>query len=190
MISWRSGSEQLTTMMGIAGYSGLGCWPISMASSLSDPHSRVIEQRSWFATAEYKLLRAAQEFFQEFLRRSADDGHLRISYSAETLRHIHRHPVKSGKCATQAEIRVEWATRQLLGRTCARTAGATLQTWRQSSARGSSGLRRASSRRISLVFSSRGMGTVILTSTISSPRVPSRVAEGTPFSRRRSFWPH
>ena len=37
--------------------------------------------------------------------------------------------------------------------------------------------------------SSRGMGTLTVISTISSPRTPSRVAEGTPFSRRRSFWP-
>ena len=31
--------------------------------------------------------------------------------------------------------------------------------------------------------------TVTLISTISSPRWSSRVAEGTPFSRKRSFWP-
>lgn len=57
------------------------------------------------------------------------------------------------------------------------------------SERGSSGFSFASSRRSSFVFSSRGMGTVIFTSTISSPRAPSFVAEGTPFSRRRSFCP-
>jgi len=57
------------------------------------------------------------------------------------------------------------------------------------SARGSSGFSFASSRRSSFVFSSRGIGTVTFTSTISSPRTPSLVAEGTPFSRKRSFCP-
>src|SRR5207237_1425866 len=46
------------------------------------------------------------------------------------------------------------------------------QTLFQSSSRGSSGLSLASSRSSSLVFSSRGIGTVIFTSTISSPRTP------------------
>lgn len=64
-----------------------------------------------------------------------------------------------------------------------------LQISCQSDARGSSGFNLASSRRISFDRSSRGMGTVNLISTISSPRLPSLVAEGTPFSRRRSFCP-
>ena len=50
----------------------------------------------------------------------------------------------------------------------------------KSSSRGSSGFNFASSRRSSFVFSSRGIGTVIFTSMISSPRTPSFVADGTP----------
>ena len=65
--------------------------------------------------------------------------------------------------------------------------GAGGQTFLNKSARGSSGFSLASSRRISLERSSRGIGTVSLISTISSPRTPSLVAEGTPFSRKRSF---
>ncbi len=62
-------------------------------------------------------------------------------------------------------------------------------TFVQRSALGSSGFSLASSRRSSLVRSSLGIGTVIVISTISSPRTPSLVADGTPFSRRRSFCP-
>src|ERR1700739_3182838 len=57
------------------------------------------------------------------------------------------------------------------------------------SARGSSGFNLASSRSSSFVRSSWGMGTWTVISTISSPRAPSLVAEGTPFSRRRNFCP-
>src|SRR6202035_1379030 len=51
------------------------------------------------------------------------------------------------------------------------------------------GFNLASSRSNSFVRSSRGMGMVKVISTISSPRAPSFVADGTPFSRSRSFCP-
>src|SRR5579872_102416 len=55
------------------------------------------------------------------------------------------------------------------------------------SALGSSVFSPCSSCHSSRTLRSRASGTTILISTISSPRSPSRVAEGTPFSRRRSF---
>src|SRR5262249_17289634 len=58
-----------------------------------------------------------------------------------------------------------------------------------SSALGSVGLSLCISCHSSRTFRSRASGTTILISTISSPRLPSLVAEGTPFSRRRSFCP-
>ena len=64
-----------------------------------------------------------------------------------------------------------------------------LLAFAHSSARGSSGFSFASSRSSSLVSSSCGTGTAIFTSTISSPRTPSFVADGTPFSLSRSFCP-
>src|ERR1051326_7304716 len=64
-----------------------------------------------------------------------------------------------------------------------------LHTLLHSSDRGSSGLSFCNSCHSSRAFKSRASGTTSLTSTISSPRCPSLVAEGTPFSRRRSFCP-
>src|ERR1051325_6595925 len=58
-----------------------------------------------------------------------------------------------------------------------------------SSDRGSSGFSFCNSCHSSRALRSRASGTATLTSTISSPRCSSRVAEGTPFSRSRSFCP-
>src|SRR5689334_13135207 len=57
------------------------------------------------------------------------------------------------------------------------------------SARGSSACSLCNSCHSSRAFISWASGTIILISTISSPRLSVRVAEGTPFSRRRSFCP-
>src|SRR5436305_15298713 len=69
------------------------------------------------------------------------------------------------------------------------TAGFKDQTLFHSSARGSSLCSACNSCHNSRAFMSCASGTMILISTISSPRLSSRVAEGTPFSRRRSFCP-
>src|SRR5579864_64604 len=63
------------------------------------------------------------------------------------------------------------------------------QTFDHNSLRGSPALSFCISCHNSRTFKSRASGTTILISTISSPRLPSWVAEGTPFSRRRSFCP-
>src|SRR5205807_9805990 len=74
-----------------------------------------------------------------------------------------------------------------LSQTQARRLQSKAHTLLHSSARGSSGFSFCSSCHSSRAFRSRASGTATLTSTISSPRRSSRVAEGTPFSRRRSF---
>src|SRR6476620_8415223 len=71
----------------------------------------------------------------------------------------------------------------------AETAGLQHYTLLHSSARGSSLCSSCKSCHSSRAFRSCAAGTMILTSTISSPRAPSCRAEGTPFSRRRSFCP-
>src|SRR6476646_3077236 len=69
------------------------------------------------------------------------------------------------------------------------TAGRQHYTLLHSSARGSSLCSSCNSCHSSRAFMSTASGTMIFISTISSPRVPSCRAEGTPFSRSRSFCP-
>src|SRR5215467_12997590 len=94
---------------------------------------------------------------------------------------LHRHRI--------AQYRLE--RRNVIGRELPQqqSGGLDDQTFAHNSALGSCGFNFCSSCHSSRTRRSRASGTIILISTISSPRVPSRVAEGTPFSGSRSFWP-